>query len=230
MTLDRHLPPPTRFPTDALSFKTNRLLAALGVCGILSAMSLVLATALGGMLRVDYDPIRDTISELYETGAPNAPWLMVPISVYHALVLPFAFGLHRGLPPSVRGWIGPLLLGLAGLLGVPLGAYARCDPGCFGATTFRGQLHGILVVVTVFLIFAALLGVWYRLRLHSGWRRYRRYTFVTLVAGVVFGIAMLPFVQGPYAGLLERISVGLILQWYAVSGAILILASRNPDW
>ena len=179
------------------------------------------------MTRADYDPVRNTISELYEAGAPNAHWLMVIFTVYHALVIPFAVGLHLGLPSSARGWAGPLLLGLAGVLGIPLGAYARCDPGCFDATTFRGQLHGILVIVTVPLIFAAMFSIWYRLRYHPGWRRYRRYTLTTLVVALTFGIAMIPFIRGPYAGLLERISVGLIVQWYAITGAFLVFASQS---
>lgn len=212
-----------------MSYKANRFLAVLGSCGILSAALLVLATVLGGMLRADYDPMRDSISELYEAGAPNAQALMVLFTLYHALVLPLALGLHRGLPPSARGWIGPLLLGLAGLLGIPLGAYARCDPGCFGATTFRGQLHGILVVVTVPLIFAAMFAVWHRLRRQSGWSRYRRYTLLTMIVGLAFGAFMIRLLQGPYTGLLERISVGLIVQWYAVTGATLILASGGRD-
>jgi hypothetical protein len=92
--------------------------------------------------------------------------------------------------------------------GIPLGAYARCDPGCFGAMTFRGEPHGILVLVTVPLIFAAMLGTWYRLRNQPGWSRYRRYTLGTMILGIAFGVAMIPFVQGQHAGLLERISVG----------------------
>lgn len=49
----------------------------------------------------------DTISELYEAGVPNAAWLMVLFTAYHALVIPFAYGLHRGLPRTRFGWIGP---------------------------------------------------------------------------------------------------------------------------
>lgn len=180
------------------------------------------ATVLGGILRDDYDPVRNSISELYEIGAPNAHWLMVLFTAYHALVIPLAIGLHRGLPPTGRGWIGPAFLGLAGLLGIPLGAYAQCDPGCFGATSFRGQLHGILVLVTVPLIFAGMIGIWFRVRHHLNWRAYSRYTLITIVCGVAFGIIMIPFIEGPYTGFLERISVGLIVQWYAGSGLILI--------
>lgn len=187
---------------------------------------MIVATLLGGSLRGDYDPVRDSISELYEVGAPNAVWLMVLFTVYHASVIPLAAGLSRGLPASRHGNLGPILLGLAGFLGIPLGAYARCDPGCFGATTFRGQLHGILVIATVPLIFAAMLSVWLRLRHRVDWRLYRVYTLTTFIVGVAFGLAMVPFVQGQYAGLLERISVAVILQWYAGSGLMLLLVSR----
>jgi hypothetical protein len=199
----------------------------LGLCGISSAASLILATRLGDALRDDYDPIRHTISELYQAGAPHAYGLMILFTAYHFLVIPFAAGLHRGLPAAPYGFIGPLLLALAGLLGIPLGSYARCDPGCFGATTFQGRLHGILVLITVPLIFGAMFAIWQRLRRHERWSGVARYTLVSLTAGVVFGIAIIPFVQGPYAGLLERVSVVLILQWYVVMGIRLVVGSAH---
>lgn len=207
----------------------DRGLALLGLCGVASPVFLVIATVVGGALREGYDPVANSISELYESGAPNAPWLMVLFTTYHALVIPLAIGLHRGLPTTRYGWIGPLALGLAGLLGIPLGAYARCDPGCFGATTFRGQLHGILVLVTVPLIFTAMFSVWLRVRHHPAWRGYAQYTFGTAVIGVTSGIAMMPFIQGEYSGLLERISVAILLQWYAMTGLCLIAVSRGRE-
>ena len=207
-----------KYPDEILQF--------LGLCGILSAFFIVSATILGVALRPGADHIRMTISELYETGAPNAWWLMILFTAYHALVIPLAFGLHRGLPRGGFGRLGPILLGTAGLLGIPLGAYARCDPGCFGATTFRGQLHGILVLVTVPLIFGSMFAIWHRVKDHEGWQRYARYTLVTAILGLGFGIGMSPFVQGPLAGLLERINVSILLQWYVVSGVVLIREAR----
>lgn len=205
----------------------DRVLWLLGLCGILSPAFLALATIVGGALRDGYDPVANSISELYEVGAPNAAWLMVLFTTYHALVIPLAIGVNRALPHTRFGTIGPVCLGLAGLLGIPLGAYAQCDPGCFGATTFRGQLHGVLVLVTVFLIFAAMFATWLRARNHPWWRSYARYTLVTAVAGIAFGIGMTPFIQGQYAGLLERISVAIIVQWYAVTGLRLIAVARG---
>lgn len=205
--------------------RDDPLLRVLGLSGVLSAAFIVTATVVGVALREDANHVSFTISELYETGAPNAGWLMVLFTAYHALVIPLAIGLHRGLPRARRDWIGPVLLGAAGALGLPLGAWARCDPGCFGATTFRGQLHGILVLVTVPLIFGAIFAVWHRLRQHPMWRSFRRYTLATAILGLGFGLGMAPFVQGPYGGLLERINVAILLQWYVVSGIVLIRRS-----
>ncbi len=142
-------------------------------------------------------------------------------------MIPLAVGLHRGLPHADGKWdrLGPVLLGLAGALGIVLGSYARCDPGCFGATTFRGQLHGILVLVTVPLIFGSMFAFWHRLKGLAGWSSFRRYTLVTAIAGLGFGLAMTPFIQGPYAGLLERVNVAILLQWYVVAGLALIRRS-----
>lgn len=214
---------------DEDSQEPDRLTALLGLCGILSPAFIVTATVVGVALRDDANHISFTISELYEAGAPNAGWLMVLFTAYHALVIPLAVGLHRGLPKSGSKWdrLGPILLGTAGALGIVLGSYARCDPGCFGATTFRGQLHGILVLVTVPLIFGAMFAFWYRVKDHTDWRRFARYTLVTAVLGLGFGLGMTPFVQGQYAGLLERINVAILLQWYAGSGLVLIRKARK---
>jgi hypothetical protein len=205
----------------------DRALFIFGLCGILSVVFLVIAVILGAELRDDYDSVQQSMSELYEVGADNAHGLMVLFTLYHALVIPLAIGLHRGLPSARVGWLGPWLLGLAGGFGVPLGAYARCDPGCFGATTFRGQLHGILVLVTVALILGAMGAIWRRLAHHPKWRGYARYTAATALVALLFGLAMIPFIQGAYTGLLERISVGIIVQWYVVMGALLISLSRG---
>jgi hypothetical protein len=198
------------------------VLTLLGASGVVSALLIVTATVVGVALREDANHVSFTISELYETGAPNAWWLMVLFTGYHALVIPLATGLHLSLPRARLDWIGPALLGTAGALGIPLGAYARCDPGCFGATTFRGQLHGILVLVTVPLIFGAMFAIWRRLKGHGRWRRYRHYTLATAAIALAFGLGMTPFVQGDYAGLLERINVAMLLQWYVVSGIIVM--------
>jgi hypothetical protein len=203
-----------------------RLLWFLGLSGVLSAAFIVAATLIGVWLHPQFNHVTHTISELYEVGAPNAVGLMVMFTAYHALVIPLAIGLQAGLPPVRHGWLGPALLGAAGALGIPLGAWARCDPGCFGATTFRGQMHAVLVLLTVPLIYGAMLAIWCRLRQHPAWHGYARYTLVTVLVGLAFGVGMTPFIRGPYAGILERISVAIMLQWYVVMGLRVMTVAR----
>lgn len=205
----------------------DRGLFLLGLSGLLSASFIVVATVVGVALREGADHVTFTISELYEVGAPNAAWLMVLFTAYHALVVPLALGLHLALPPGRRAWLGPGLLAAAGVLGIPLGAWARCDPGCFGATTVRGRMHGVLVALTVPLIYGAMVAIWRRARRHPAWRSYSRYTLATVVVGVAFGLGMTPFLHGPYAGLLERVSVSIMLQWYVGSGLVVMATARG---
>lgn len=221
--------------TARASSRSDRSLALLGFCGLASAFALVTATLVGGALREGYDPVRDAISELTEAGGPNAEWLRVLTTAYAALLIPFAYGLHRGLPSARLGWLGPLLLGGAGLSMVPLGNYARCDTGCWEATTTRGQAHAWLVLVGVPLTFAAMFAIWLRMRRQPKWRGYARHTLATLVLAVASGLIMLPFLQSDYEGLFERISTVIMLQWYVVLGLLLIALSRagrggEPDY
>jgi hypothetical protein len=214
-------------PAAGSVLPSSRLLWFLGLSGVLSAFFIIAATVTGVWLRPGFDHVGYTISELYEVGAPNAVGLMVLFTAYHALVIPLALGLHLGLPHTRHGWLGPALLGAAGALGIPLGAWARCDPGCFGATTFRGQMHAVLVLLTVPLIYGAMVAIWRRLRQHPAWRGYARYTLITALVGLAFGLSMTPFIRGPYAGLLERISVAIMLQWYVVIGLRVMQVARR---
>jgi hypothetical protein len=40
---------------------------------------------------------------------------------------------------------------------------------------------------------------------------------------------MTPFIQSNYSGLLERIAVAIILQWYVVTGLRIIAVSRGRE-
>lgn len=208
---------------------SDRWLAFLGFCGVLSPLLIISATVVGGASRQGYDPVRDAISRLYEAGAPNAEWLMALFTAYHALLIPLALGLHRGLPPTRFGWIGPLLLGTAGLLGIPLGSFARCDVGCWDATSFPGQMHGILVLVTVPLTLGAFFAIWLRIKGHREWRGYARYTLATFLIALASGIVMVPFLRSDYEGLFERITIALYIHWYIVMGIRLIAISRKDE-
>jgi membrane associated rhomboid family serine protease len=90
-------------------------------------------------------------------------------------------------------------------------------------------MHAVLVLLTVPLVYGGMIAVWSRLRRHAAWRGVARYTLATAVVGILFGLGMTPFVQGPYAGLLERISVAIMVQWYAVMGIVVMRETRRRE-
>ena len=82
----------------------------------------ITTAVVGAALRPGYSHIRDSVSELIEVGAPNKALLDTMISFYHVMLIMFAYGLHLALPHTRRGWLGPALLGVTGILGIILTA------------------------------------------------------------------------------------------------------------
>lgn len=136
--------------------RRHRLTGILGLCGPLAAAMFVFADLAGISMTPGYSPITQAISELMERDAP-AKLIVDPLLVaYHGLVIPFAAGLHRGLPRGVPELAGPLLIGLAGVAGVILTLFFPCDPGCTPFTSLRGTLH---IFIAIPMGFAILIGI-----------------------------------------------------------------------
>lgn len=198
--------------------RRHRLTGILGLCGPLAAAMFVFADLAGISMTPGYSPITQAISELMERDAP-AKLIVDPLLVaYHGLVIPFAAGLHRGLPRGVPELAGPLLIGLAGVAGVILTLFFPCDPGCTPFTSLRGTLHIFIAIPMGFAILIGILLAGRRLRGHPA---LARYAYVT--AG--FGLALAGFTVGlaetDVVGLVERALTWSYLQWYAVSGLLI---------
>lgn len=201
----------------------KRYFMALGLAGILGPLIYVAASIIGDALRPDYDFVRDSVSELIETGAPNKALLDSMIGIYHAFVMAFALGIYQATPRTPRSWIAPALIGGAGLVGIVITLFFPCDVGCeANPTTFAGQGHGVLVGVSVLLVAVAMLLLWRQLILDEAWAGHGRYTAWTLLFAVVTGAASFAFLNSDYVGLVERIGVLVVLQWYVVTGVRIV--------
>lgn len=155
------------------------------------------------------------ISELMERGAPAKSSVDPLLLLYHGLVVPFAWGLHRGLSPGRSDHAGPLLIGLAGAAGVVLTLFFPCDPGCAPFVSVRGTLH---IFIAVPMGFAILIGIWLtgrRLRDHAGRARHARWT---AGLGVALAVVTVGLAETSVVGLAERLLTWAYLQWYAVTG------------
>jgi hypothetical protein len=196
----------------------TRLDRTLGLCGPLAA-AIFLAADLAGILATPgYSPMAQAISELMERGAPAKPVVDPLLVVYHALVIPFAAGLQRGLPQGAPGIAGPLLIGLAGLAGVILTLFFPCDPGCTPFVSTRGTLH---IFIAIPMGFAIVIGIWLTGRRLRGHPALARHAYVTAGVGVMLALWTVTLAETAIVGLVERALTWSYLQWYAVSGLMI---------
>ena len=193
-----------------------------GLCGILAAILFIIADASGALLQPDYSVIGQAISELIERGAPNKSVLDPLILCFHALVIPFACGLHMHIAASRRGILGPLLLGIAGTLGIVLTLFFPCDPGCEPLQSVRGTMHIFIAIPMGFSVLFAILAFSFRFRGDEWWARFSVYSVVTFVTGVLLAAITVVAARTSLVGLFERALTVSYLQWYVVVGAALI--------
>jgi hypothetical protein len=203
---------------------SHGLVQTLLICGIASSL---LYGAMIWVIRFEgYSPISQTVSELSAWGVPTRPLWIVLGSLYELLIIAFALGVwaSAGDRRSLR-IAGGLLLAY-GLLGVawPFAAMHQRQVLAAGGETLADTAHLVLAGVTVALMFAAIafgaaaFGWWFRL-----------YSIVTIVILLGFGAltaanasrvaANLPT---PWAGLWERVNIGVFLVWIVVLAIVLL--------
>lgn len=195
--------------------RSNQMKKVLALCGPLAAASFLAADTVGVLRTPDYSVVGQAISELMEREAPAKAFVDPLLLVYHGLVIPFALGLHRGLPSGQPLHAGPLLIGLAGALGVVLTLFFPCDPGCEPFVSLGGTLH---IFIAIPMGFAILIGIWLtgrRLREYSG---LARYAYGSAGLGVLLAILTVGVAETSVVGLAERLLTWSYLQWYVVTG------------
>ena len=198
------------------------------VCGIAAS---ALYAAMIWVIRYDgYSPISQTVSELSAWGVSSRPLWMVLGTIYELLMIAFALGVwaSAGERRSLRITGG--LLFAYGLLGLawPFAAMHQRQVLAAGGHTVADTAHLTLAGVAVALMFAAMafgaaaFGVWFRI-----------YSIVTIVILIVFGALttanasrVAANLSTPWAGLWERINIGVFLLWVVVLAIVLVRDQR----
>jgi uncharacterized protein DUF998 len=198
---------------------------ALLSCGVLSSLVYVAANVAGARRWREYSSLSQTVSELSAIGAPSRP-VMVPLLTAHSLlVIPFGFGVRESAGSRrALGATGALLvaLGVSDLF-APLTPMHRREALARGEGSRTDRGHIALTGVNSLLILLAI-----GLGASAFGRRFRDYSIATIVvllaAGGLTGAqasrleANLPT---PWAGALERVSIGGYLLWQVVlAGAL----------
>jgi hypothetical protein len=199
--------------------------ALLG-CGIVSSLVYVVANVIGARRWRGYSSTSQTVSELSAIGAPSRPVVVPLLSTHGALVIPFGAGVWEsaGRKRALRV-TGALLVGLgASDLSAPLFPMHRREALARGEGSRTDTMHIVLTGVNSLLILLAI-----GCGSTAFEKRFRLYSVATILVLVVTGgltatqasrlEANLPT---PWAGLMERISIGGYLLWQVVLATVLM--------
>jgi hypothetical protein len=205
-------------------------LKGLLLCGVLSAIVYVGTVILGGALRSDYSHLSEPISELTAAGAPNKALLDVLFTVYNVLVAAFGVGVLVKANGRMQGRIAGLALIGMGICGVLLQIFFPQDPGGAQApVTTTGNLHIVFAGISALLGMIALLfaALWFRKQPEL--KGYVIYTLVTLAVVFISGLGGAIAAGSGFAlfGLVERITIGALMQWLFFAG-LKLASSGEP--
>ena len=194
----------------------------LAICGMLSPILYTLLWILGGILVPDYSHIRDDVSSLIAVDAYRRGFFQTFIIISSSLLLIFYIGLHWGVNNGKGSIVGPILFIISSFIGVLVACFFPLDAGG-EITSWRGKMHLILIVISGILIIAAMVLMFFRLRLTDGWKGFAIYSLVSAPVTLILVIVMGFFTGSEYMGLVERFMVSKYQLYYFITGLMMFL-------
>jgi len=210
---------------------------SLALCGVLAPLLYIGTVIIGGFLRPSYNHISQAVSDLIATGAPNKALLDPLFSLYNLLSIGFAVGLFQYVhsdfqqPRKLVGEIGAFVLIAQGIIGLATLFFPEPAGGMTAAITSTGKLHivfaGLSSLTTMLSIL--LMGLWFKVSQRH--RKYASYSFLSVAIVFLTGglAAVCVAHQSPFAGLVERITIGGFMQWLFVIALAMACGARAQN-
>ena len=182
------------------------LFQVLAICGMASPIVYTVMWILGGIIRSDYNHIRDDISSLFAVGAPRKRLFNSFIIASSFLLFVFYLGLHWGINNGQGSIIGPALFVISGFFGVLVALFFPLDAGG-EIITLRGKMHLVLVMISGILTIAGMVALWFQLESVESWSLFANYSLTLAIVSIVLMIISGIFIKSRFRGLLERFAV-----------------------
>jgi hypothetical protein len=182
------------------------LFQTLAICGMASPIVYTMMWILGGIVRSDYNHVRDDISSLFAIGAPKKRLFNSFIIVSSLLLFVFYLGIHWGVNNGEGSIVAPILFVISGFLGVLVALFFPLDAGG-EITTLRGKMHLVLVMASGILTIGGMVALWFRLESVEAWSLFANYTLISAIIALVLMVVSGIFVKTRFRGLLERFAV-----------------------
>jgi len=200
------------------------LIQLLAICGMLSPILYTLMWILGGIMRSDYNHIRDDVSSLFAVGAPRKRFFNSFIIVSSLLLFAFYLGLHWGIRNGQELTIGPVLFIISGFLGVLVALFFPLDAGG-EIITLRGKMHLVLVMASGILTIAGMIALWFQLESVEAWSLFANYSLISAIVSIVLMLISGIFIKSRFRGLLERIAVTPFQVFYFTLALMIFLTN-----
>ena len=209
--------------------RSGNALRLLAICGIIAPILYATVVFILGVLRPSYCHRTQLLSELGETGAPNAIIMNTAgFLLLGILLIAFAFGLHRGINEGKGSKIGPALIAWEGG-GYVAVAFFPCDLGCV-PVSFSGVMHAWISMIMMGIgIILAPFFIAQRFKNDPRWNNYRLFTLATGVLLVVFGVMFGFIMIKGWTGAIQRIEAGMSLLWVEIMAIKLLRLSIQPS-
>jgi hypothetical membrane protein len=196
------------------------------LCGVIAPIFFALMVIVAGFLVPGYSHMTQQVSDLgaYSLYGSYALLQNLNFCVFGILVVAFAVGLRQELPASKAITV---TLGLFGAMFFLLGFFPD-EP-----IPWPAAAHDLISWVGGFSLFISEFFAWRRLSNPKGtegggWMKYGTFSLVSLALAVISFIlfAILGQPGSPVLGLLQRVSLGLILLWIEVMALKLLRLSK----
>jgi hypothetical protein len=186
----------------------------LGLVGAMAPVVYIIAVLVGGVLWQDYSHVRDTVSTLTSSGAPNQE-VMVPLfAIYNIFVIVIAAALYIGVEGK-KPRLTSALIAATGVDGLVLFAFPQDYPQG-PPVTFTGTMHVAVAGIGALVSLLAMAALFFELRRVKGWGTIAKISIILLPIAVAFGGFGAASITTDYAGLAERLSIGTILVWLEI--------------
>lgn len=200
------------------------IIQVLAICGMISPIVYTLMWIVGGVLRPEYNHIRDDISSLFAVGAPRKRLFNCFIIVSSVLLFVFYLGLHWGINNGQGSIVAPILFVSSGFLGVLVALFFPLDEGG-EIKTLRGKMHLILVMLSGILTIAGMVVLWFRLESVETWSVFANYSLVTAIVCIVLMMISGIYIKTRFRGILERFGVTPFQIFYFAMGLMVFITN-----
>ena len=204
-------------------------------CGVASSVLYIVGDILASLRYPGYRYTDYTLSELMAAGAPTRGLLIVLFIPYNLLAVAFGVGIWVSASPRRAARATGAMLGVygaAGLAGLLLFRMNTRAVLAAGGGDWRNAMHPV-VTVAISLVLVLIMAVGSRLLS----KRFRYYTYGTILALIVFGMLtslqtgrMVANQPTPWMGLEERVCAYVPMLWFvALAIGLLRTATVQPE-